>query len=54
MGTEGYVNRGSDPAGVLCELPRLFGGNSLYVPASDIWVFLASIGDLSFRRSFWS
>jgi hypothetical protein len=28
MGTEGYVDRGSDPAGALCELPRLFGGNS--------------------------
>jgi hypothetical protein len=22
------VNRGSDPAGALCELPHLFGGNS--------------------------
>jgi hypothetical protein len=22
------VDRGSDPAGALCELPRLFGGNS--------------------------
>ena len=28
MGTEGYVDRGSDPAGALCELSRLFCGNS--------------------------
>jgi hypothetical protein len=28
MGTEGYVDRGSDSAGALCELRRLFGGNS--------------------------
>ena len=28
MGTEGYVDLGSDPAGMLCELSRLFGGKS--------------------------
>ena len=28
MGTEGYVDWGSDPAGALCELPRLFGFGS--------------------------
>ena len=28
MSTEGYVDRGSDPAGALCELPRLFRGHS--------------------------
>jgi len=26
LGTEGYMDWGSDLAGVLCELPRLFGG----------------------------
>jgi hypothetical protein len=28
MGAEGYVDRGLDPAGALCELPRLFCSNS--------------------------
>ena len=28
VGTEATVARGSDPAGVVFELPRLFGGNS--------------------------
>jgi hypothetical protein len=44
MGTEGYVDRGSDPAGALCELPRLFRGHSHRKAAFNFCPDLGYIG----------